>query len=341
MLLSILAVVDVENIEQAGHDDDDADAESQGCGSGDEGLVEAHAVLRTLSAAVRAWRPTKLHVHDVDARDGEDSDEGDGGDAGSGMTIEMLVAASCCRCRSGVGEASDDASAGRCCKTASIPSTRHADRKEECLHEHLVRNSLLDAAGGRFVIWAVPGHITTNTSSAWLDEMVELALLQPSLMSANHVPQMRVGVAHEWETSVIEALTARYPDFRSERCSWSVVGPMLRPVASLIRFREVLPEDDDAGVHSEDPALWSVRLPFTNRWHLDHGDGDVEGWSRRVESERRLHGKMGKYSPSSPPMSILYRHLLSSAPFSLSFSLSLALSFALSLALPHCRSHPA
>ena len=92
-MLSILALVDMHDSGQAA-----AGEEERGCVEEEEILGSRHELLQTLAALVRAWRPRA----DGDGFAGEGgSIAGDGGvsaEGDGGVEIELLVAASCCRC---------------------------------------------------------------------------------------------------------------------------------------------------------------------------------------------------------------------------------------------------
>ena len=226
-------------------------------------LLDAHIHLQALADHVRRWQPDARTWASLGA-------EGTAPD-GSAVSIELLVAATSCRGRTSTSTTclSPDADAG-CWEQQweegdfveeendgaglKAPVDRIANSVDR------VANSLLDAASGRFVVWAVPSDVQEVGAEAWLFSILSSPHLYPPSVGEKNGGK----VAEEWEESVLETAAAHHawrPDSGGgpNACSWLAVGPLLRPLALFVRFRDALHvEDAGNALHrvSSADALW-------------------------------------------------------------------------------------
>jgi hypothetical protein len=221
-------------------------------------LLDAHIHLQALAEHVRRWQP--------DARAWASlGGEGTAPD-GSAVSIELLVAATSCRGRT--------SNSTTCLSPAAGAGSWEEDFVEEdndaaglkALVDRMansvdrVPNSLLDAASGRFVVWAVPSDVEEVGAEAWLGSILSSPQLYPPSMGDRNESK----VADEWEESVLEAVAAHHawrPDSAGgpNACSWLAVGPLLRPLALFVRFRDALRVEDAGNAldrASSADALW-------------------------------------------------------------------------------------
>ena len=200
-------------------------------------LLRSHPHLEALVELVRHWHAD----HSVRASLGAQATE-----KPNHISIEFLVAAAFCERSKAT------------CLTSDQGCHDWEDEHDKCAgFQHRVRNSLLDVSSGRFVVWAVPSEMQEVGAETWLASILSSRHLYPTLA------QQQNGsiVAEEWDMSVFEAAAILY-DSREDSagvrnaCSWQSVGPLLRPLALFVRFRNVLPADDAGdGLVSQD-TLW-------------------------------------------------------------------------------------
>ena len=145
--------------------------------------------------------------------------------------------------------------------------------------EHRVRNSLLDAAKGRFVAWAVPADVRSTGVEMWLYTVLHSVHLYPSSIRA---PSIDGGtVVEEWDMSVTDALEFLYHSRKpsnastyreTNSCSWQAIGPLLRPLALFVRFRDLLETlDEDMTAADDNGDEWARQCPKVD-------ENDVELW---------------------------------------------------------------
>jgi len=250
VLLSILALVEMSDSGSV-----PAGGEARGCVEEEQMLASRHEPLQTLAALVRSWR--------LGAEGDGHAHEGGSAAGDGGVEIELLVAASCSCCSAATGTQTHDAPSVGCCCGNGADWRGEGARScggDGARREHLVRNSLLDAAEGRFVVWATPAVLSRVRPSTWLADVVASALHAPlpAPPQPHHTPRhaVRGGVAREWDASVLESLAERYRGWSAGGCSWEGLGPVLRSVALFVRFRDVWPRaDDDAARHGADAVM--------------------------------------------------------------------------------------
>ena len=230
--------------------------------------------LGVLAQLVRDWR---LSPHaseeevleadmDTDAATSENTTR-------SPVLIEMLVAATPCRACCHVDTGEDTC---RCAGKPGMAGNHVPD-------EYALRNTLLDAAVGRFVAWATP-ELEGKGARAWLQSVLSRCGLPRAAAYFGHTePRDKSGaterenaggihgqrwvrteneaepkglprVAHELEMSVLEAVAAAAAAVSRtaaekqvgarEECSWATLGPVARAAALFVRFRDPLHAED-------------------------------------------------------------------------------------------------
>lgn len=269
VVLSMLAVVDValDSTDSAGRAQAFVRHHPQDEGEWEE-LLKSHPALESLAQAVRAWQPSHVATRWP----------------ASGMGIELLVAVSCSCCRTST-RANNTSGGGSMCKERE---------PDEGGGEAQVRNSLLDAARGRFVVWAVPAEVQGSGGVTWLHDMLHLALTPHPLHSSSgqaagaaadewvHAPEWEG--ADEWSRSVLDAVSSLHPsppppaaahgghlEAEAEEayaCSALQGGPVLRAVALHVRFRDGLPSNaHDLDVHHPHQDTHThVLAPASSLW---------------------------------------------------------------------------
>ena len=280
VVLSMLAVVDValDSTDSAGRAQAFVRHHPQDEGEWDQ-LLKSHPALESLAQAVRAWQPSHVATRWP----------------ASGMGIELLLAVSCSCCRTST-RANTMSGGGSMCEERE---------PDEGGGEAQVRNSLLDAARGRFVVWAVPAEVQSSGGVTWLHDILHYALPPHPLHSSSgqaagpaadewvHAPEWEG--ADEWSRSVLDAVSSLHPsppppaaagggghlDAEAEEayaCSTVEGGPVLRAVALHVRFRDGLPSSShdlhvhhphhDTHTHALAPAssLWCACCVLLSLW---------------------------------------------------------------------------